>query len=132
MRAVRLSDVLKSPPEARAEFNASPDAPHLKGDVRFHRWNRGVLIRSEFINLPRNARYQLKIKEKETGQEERSIRHLPRFFPDNGYSLFLFYSDQVLPEELCGKHLLLLCTDRAEAAPEAVGRAVIESKNYQS
>lgn len=130
MKAVRLSDVLKSPPEAWAEFKKGSQAPYLLGSVRFHQWSRGVLIRSEFVNLPQAAHYQLKIAEESPEDKPASIRHLPKFYPDNGYSLFLFYSDQVTPEELYGKSIALLGPESGGAAPACISRTTIQSRNF--
>lgn len=130
MRAVRLSDALKAPPEAWAEIR-SGTAPHLWGSVRFHPWSRGTIVRSEFVNLPEPCRYYLKLPQDETEKTYGMARRMPRFFPDNGYSLFLFYADRITPEDLTGKKLLL-CSPGTEGEPPAViGEGIIRGKNYR-
>ncbi len=129
MRAVRLSDALKAPPDAWAEIR-SRTAPHLRGNIRFHRWSRGTIVRSEFVNLPEKRRYYLKLPQPEPETDGGSIHRMPRFCPDNGYSLFLFYADRITPEELAGRQLLL-CSTGKEGETEITGEGSIRGKNYR-
>ena len=103
MRAVRLSDALKAPPEAWAEIRSGTEP----------------------------CRYYLKLPQEETEKTYGMARRMPRFFPDNGYSLFLFYADRITPEDLTGKKLLL-CSPGTEGEPPAViGEGIIRGKNYR-
>lgn len=130
MRATRLSDVLKGPPEAWADLKKTRRAPHLQGKIQFYSWSRGVLIKSEFVNLPEHTRYQLKMRPGRDGREP-PIRHMPSFYPEHGYAFFLFYSDQIRVDDLLGEELALTFSNKHPDGTELISSGVIQSKKSQ-
>lgn len=129
MKTARLSDTLKGQPVAWADLKRSRRAPHLQGRIQFYPWSRGTLIKSEFVNLPAPARYQLQIRPKE--REEALLRHMPSFYPENGYAFFLFYSDRIRPEDLLSQEVELIIADPNLKKDEYISSGVIQNKKSQ-
>lgn len=129
MKTARLSDILKSAPEAWADLKRSRRAPHLQGRIRFYPWSRGALIKSEFVNLPGPAQYQLQIHPIEG--KAPIFRHMPSFYPENGYAFFLFYSDQIRPDELLGQEVELIIANPNSDSGEHVSSGIIQNKKFQ-
>lgn len=128
MKPTRLSDILKEPPEAWTNLKRTRHAPHLQGKVRFYPWSRGALIKSEFVNLPEPARYQLRIH---PAGEKELIHHMPSFYPENGYAFFLFYSDQIQPDKLSGQEVELVIVNPDSEKDEHISSGIIQNKKSQ-
>lgn len=129
MKTARLSDILKGQPVAWADLKRNRRAPHLQGRIQFYPWSRGTLIKSEFVNLPDPARYQLQIRP--TKREEPLLRHMPSFYPENGYAFFLFYSDRIQPEDLLGQEVELIIADPHLKKDEYISSGIIQNKKSQ-
>lgn len=129
MKSARLSDTLKGPPEAWTDLKRTRRAPHLQGRLRFYPWSRGALIKSEFVNLPEPARYRLQIHPSEG--KGAMLHHMPSFYPENGYAFFLFYSDQIRPDELSGQEVELVIVNPDSEKGECISSGIIQNKKSQ-
>lgn len=130
MRAACLSDALKGPPAAWVELNRTHHAPYLHGKIQFYPWSRGALIKSEFVNLPVRGCYQIQFQS-DHSSDAPPIRHMPKFYAENGYALLLFYIDRIPVEELIGREAALTALSRDSELNAVIGSGTVETKKSQ-
>lgn len=127
MRAACLSDALKGTPAAWVELNRTHRAPYLHGKIQFYPWSRGALVKSEFVNLPVCGCYQIQFQPIH-GSEVTPIRHMPKFYAENGYALLLFYIDRIQVEELIGREVALTAVSRDSEKNTVIGSGAVQNK----